>query len=142
MSNGTLIPAEGGCFKGNIATLAHHFFIKLEPNPQHRRDNPDSPKFTVLTPVRHQGAEVTPLRIGAAWEREIQRGPKAGEKMLSITVDDPMLPAPITVAGFANEGGGYDLVWRRPRQVSEPRPDPGRSSSSGGAAPLDDEIPF
>ncbi|SMC35216.1 DUF736 domain-containing protein [Novosphingobium sp. B1] len=48
--------------------------------------------------------------IGAAWEKRTSDN----RPYLSVKLDDPSFVAPIFAQLFADEDGGYDLVWNRP----------------------------
>lgn len=111
MSNGELRPAADRTLEGNIATLSMFQPFTLKPNADHKADNPDSPKYRAYAKSR-AGGEVV---IGAAWERTIERGPLSGQKMLSITLDDPSFDQKLSVTAFPREGGSYEIVWRRSR---------------------------
>lgn len=131
MSNGRLAPADGGAaFAGQINTLQLQLRIVLRANPRYRSGNNDSPKYEVF--AKTSAGEV---QIGRAWERAIDRGERAGEKMLSLTLDDPSFDKPLNLAAFPNADGGFDVAWRRPRQ----RPDgdsfqPDRTGEDTGAS--------
>ena len=67
------------------------------------------------------------FEIGAAWEKVIERGDHAGEKFLSITIDDPSLLSQMNLAAFLRDGGAYDVAWSRPRvDPSTFKPNAGR----------------
>jgi len=57
-----------------------------------------------------QGAE-----IGAAWKYTSAKG----ADYLSVSLDDPSFPAPVSARLFASDDG-FDLVWNRPRRKGEP----------------------
>jgi uncharacterized protein (DUF736 family) len=122
-NNGKLAPHEQG-FRGTIVTLAVKFDVTLERNPLHKPTDPNSPKFDVLARANHGDM----VKIGAAWEKTIERGDHVGEKFLSITVDDVSMDKPLNVTAFMREGGNYEVTWSRPRtDAREFKPDPGRA---------------
>ena len=47
--------------------------------------------------------------IGAAWKKTSE----AGREYLSVTLDDPSLPAPIYARLIEGENGTHDLIWSR-----------------------------
>ena len=54
------------------------------------------------------------VEIGSAWTKTLQRGDRAGEPFLSLSIDDPSFSHPLNVAAFkTKDGGGYDIVFRR-----------------------------
>lgn len=122
--NGTLIPGPSGTLEGRIATLTVVQYITLKINPEHKPDNPDSPKYRIFAKAR-TGDEVG---IGAAWEKVMEKGPTPGAKMLAMTIDDPSFTTTLHVTAFPRDGGKFEIVWRRSRAVdpSTFQPDPGR----------------
>lgn len=69
----------------------------------------DQPVYRVFA----KGAE-----IGAAWKYTSAKG----LDYLSVRLDDPSFPAPVSARLFASEDG-FDLVWNRPRRKGEPDTD-------------------
>ncbi|HUZ71619.1 MAG TPA: DUF736 domain-containing protein [Stellaceae bacterium] len=123
-NNGRLVPHERG-FRGVIATLAFKADVMLAPNGRHQSSDPNSPKYV----VEAKGSHGDFVEIGAAWEKVIERGAHAGEKFLSITVDDPSLAGPLNMSAFLREGGAFDVTWSRPRPDGrEFKPDQGRAA--------------
>jgi uncharacterized protein (DUF736 family) len=94
-------------FSGSIRSLKLHVpkvvFKAVEGNPAK-----DQPAYRVFA----EGAE-----IGAAWKYTSAKG--AG--YLSVRLDDPSFPAPVSARLFASEDG-FDLVWTRPRSRDEAEP--------------------
>lgn len=72
----------------------------------------DQPVYRVFA----EGAE-----IGAAWKYTSGKG----VDYLSVSLDDPSFPAPISARLFPAEEG-FDLVWNRPTRKGEPdnQPEP------------------
>jgi uncharacterized protein (DUF736 family) len=71
------------------------------------------------------------IEVGAAWMRQLTNGEHAGQDFYSITIDDPSLPAPLTVAAFPTGAPGeFEIVWRRKRG--------GGNAEPGGEMPADD----
>ena len=59
--------------------------------------------------------EIVP--VGSVWKRDIKRGDREGESMLSLSLDDPSFSEPLNLAAFkAEEADTLDVVWNRPRQ--------------------------
>jgi uncharacterized protein (DUF736 family) len=88
-------------FSGSIRSLKLHVpkvvFKAVEGDPAK-----DQPVYRVFA----EGAE-----IGAAWKYTSA----AGVDYLSVRLDDPSFPAPVSARLFASEEG-FDLVWSRPRK--------------------------
>jgi uncharacterized protein (DUF736 family) len=100
------------------------------------------------------------VQVGALWEATSNT---TGEVFLQGFIDDPSLPEPLPIALFGNEEDGYRVAWRRPQRRDDFGPairtarSAGATSgggfgestagadgdlTSGGAANLDDEVPF
>ncbi|MDR5727574.1 MAG: DUF736 domain-containing protein [Terriglobia bacterium] len=98
---GTFTPTKDGGWSGAIRTLTIDVKAKFVPNDN--RDNDRAPAFRIFAGRSE---------LGAAWVQktkdEIPRG------YLSVQIDDPSLPEPISAAMFH---GKYDeeaqLVWHR-----------------------------
>lgn len=99
--------SEKDRFVGKLRTLTLSLAIELTPVEEKRGDG--SPDFDVWGNV--PGGEPAP--IGSAWKKTAERN---GTRFLSITVDDPSFPAPLNLAAFERDGGGFEIVWNRPRQ--------------------------
>ena len=129
MSNGKITPAdEAGVLNGYVATLAIQQRFQLRPNPRFKGG--DTPKYEIFARI---GTAET--QIGSAWEKTIERGDHAGDKMLQLTLDDPSFDEPLYVSAFPNGDGTFDVAWRRQRRI-----DPSRIRAD--AARADDEIPY
>lgn len=108
---GTFVATPDG-FSGSIRSL------KLSvPKVVFRAVDGDPAKDQPVYRVFAQGAE-----IGAAWKYTSAKG----LDYLSVRLDDPRFPAPVSARLFASEDG-FDLVWNRPRRQGEaqdaPEPD-------------------
>jgi uncharacterized protein (DUF736 family) len=108
---GNFKKTETNGFRGSIRTLTLTLELAFEPNAQKKGDN--SPDYRVTT---------GDLEIGAAWKKTSADG----NAYLSVTLDDPALPAAIDCAMVktGNEHS-YNLVWERRRN----RTKPGKSSA-------------
>ena len=54
------------------------------------------------------------VEIGQAWLKTAARGPQAGERFFSLTIDYPGIPAPLNVAAFKDSSSGdWIVTWRR-----------------------------
>jgi uncharacterized protein (DUF736 family) len=101
--------------------MQFEFELLFEPNPQHNRGDPNSPSHMVCVTCKHGKV----VEVGAAWRREIERGPNAGQCFYSFSVDDPSLAAPLNLSAFLDltidqETGPnapvvHAVVWRRER---------------------------
>jgi len=56
------------------------------------------------------------IKVGAAWENPINKGPNAGKTMLSATIDDPSFEKPIHISFFENAPGEWTAQTSRLRQ--------------------------
>lgn len=101
---GTFMRAKDGGWEGTIRTLSMTVKVRFVPNDN--REAASSPDYRVLC-----GAS----DLGAAWTRRGSTGEH--REYLSVQLDDPSLPNPISAALFINEDSqAANLVWnRRPR---------------------------
>ena len=91
--------AQGDGYTGSIKTLTLNVKAAvLRPNEKNDDKAPDFRIFAGQT------------EFGAAWKRKSQQD----RDYLSVKLDDPSFVAPIFAQLFADEDGGYDLVWNRP----------------------------
>lgn len=59
-----------------------------------------------------------PAKIGAAWVKPIKRGDSAGQKMISLSLDDPSFPTALHLSAFPGRAKGeFDVKWERPRRA-------------------------
>jgi uncharacterized protein (DUF736 family) len=77
-------------------------------------DHSNAPTHKVYF-VRLEAANV---EIGAAWTQKIKFGDRQGEEFLSVQIDDPSMPHPLSFGLFQeDEHGNWNATWRR-RQAS------------------------
>jgi uncharacterized protein (DUF736 family) len=102
---GTFTPAKDGGWTGTIRTLTIDVKARFVPNDN--RDSDRAPEFRIFAGRSE---------LGAAWrERTSGENPR---DYLSVRLDDPSLPEPISAAMFeAADGKTAQLVWSR-RQVN------------------------
>ena len=98
---GPFTPTNDGGWTGNIRTLTIDLKARFVPNDNQENDR--SPAFRVLAGRSE---------IGAAWRE--RSGGEASRDYLSVKLDDPSLPEPVSAALFAGNGGKEaQLVWSR-----------------------------
>jgi uncharacterized protein (DUF736 family) len=88
-------------YTGEIKTLTlHRSKVTFRPNEGKNGKGPD---YRVLV----DGA----VELGAAWKRKSE----AGREFLSVSLDDPALPHPLSAALMpAEDASGAILIWSRP----------------------------
>lgn len=96
---------------GEINTLQMQLKIKLVPNAQ--KMGTEAPDY-IIAAVGFSGIDIP---VGAAWKKRKSQIGDVELEFLSLTIDDPSLPAGLNVAAFKNENGNWDITWRR-RQLS------------------------
>ena len=98
---GTFAPTKDGGWSGAIRTLTIDVKAKFVPNDN--RENDRAPAFRIF--AGHS-------ELGAAWtKRSNGENPR---DYLSVQIDDPSLPEPISAAMFHDkEGEEAQLVWNR-----------------------------
>lgn len=102
---GNLKTSKTGGWEGTIQTLIIHTKLRLVPNDNQSGDK--APAFRVL---------VGNSEMGAAWKTRSQ-GDNPRD-YLSVKLDDPSMPEPISAALFEAEDGQHAmLVWNRQRQI-------------------------
>jgi len=90
-------------FRGSVRTLTLNLELAFEPNAEKKGDK--SPDYRVIT---------GDMEIGAAWKKTSD----GGNAYLSVTLDDPALPAAIDCAMVKSSiEHGYSLVWERRRKA-------------------------
>ena len=101
---GTFTRSKDGGWEGTIRTLSMTAKTRFVPNDN--REGATAPDYRVLCGTSE---------LGAAWARRGSTGEH--KEYLSVQLDDPSLPTPISAALFTNEDSqGANLVWnRRPR---------------------------
>lgn len=93
-------------FRGTIRTLTLTLDLAFEPNMERKGDK--SPDYRVTA---------GDLEIGAGWKKVSD----SGNAYLSVTLDDPALPAPIDCALVKTSiEHSYNLVWERRRSRAKP----------------------
>jgi uncharacterized protein (DUF736 family) len=104
---GTFKRSRDGGWEGTIRTLSVTAKARFVPNDN--RDAVTAPDYRLLC-----GSS----ELGAAWTRRGQSGEH--REYLSVQLDDPSLPNPISAALFANEDSQTaNLVWNRRTCTSE-----------------------
>jgi len=100
---GTFTPTKDGGWSGAIRTLTIDVKAKFVPNDN--RENDRAPAFRIFAGRSE---------LGAAWaQRSNGENPR---DYLSVQIDDPSLPEPISAAMFhGKEGEEAQLVWNRRR---------------------------
>lgn len=100
---GTFTPTKDGGWNGAIRTLTIDIKARFVPNDN--RENDRAPAFRIFTGRSE---------LGAAWTQRT-KGEDARD-YLSVQIDDPSLPEPISAAMFPlREGEEAQLVWTRRR---------------------------
>jgi uncharacterized protein (DUF736 family) len=126
IGNFTYDPADD-TYVGAITTLTlHRQDVTLCPaNKSHDRE----PDYRIV-----QEQESGTVEIGAGWKRTSERG----REFISIVLDDPALPAPISAAMFlADQGCNATLVWQRAqRKAPAPEAEAGKTTTRRTKAPL------
>ena len=100
---GTFTPTKDGGWSGAIRTLTIDVKAKFVPNDNRESDR--APAFRIFSGTSE---------LGAAWtQRTKDENPR---DYLSIQIDDPSLPEPISAAMFAAiDGKDAKLIWNRRR---------------------------
>lgn len=99
---GVFRPAKDGGWEGEIRSLLVNLRARFTPNDD--RTGACSPAFHVIA-----GA----VRLGEAWEA--RWGPQRDRTFYCVSLDDPFLPGPLSLALFPREEGDVaQLVWTRP----------------------------
>jgi uncharacterized protein (DUF736 family) len=108
-------------YEGIIETLALGMKVWLVPNDAPVEKGPD---YLLLTVDGER-------EIGAGWKRESEKsGP-----FVSISFDDPVLPAPINAALFPDdEKETATLVWKRRKDDQKPVVLTARLAQEGGTS--------
>ncbi len=94
-------------FKGDILTLSFQFnAVDITPTGKSGTKEPDY-RVTARTANGH-------VELGAAWKRTSDKG----LEFISVSLDAPLLTAPLNAALFtAEDGMEAALVWARLRKV-------------------------
>jgi uncharacterized protein (DUF736 family) len=98
---GVLRASKDGGWEGSIQTLTINTKVRFVPNDN--KSSERAPAYRILAGRSE---------IGAAWrKRSSGDNPK---DYLSIELDDPSLPLPISAAGFpSDDGKDAQIVWKR-----------------------------
>lgn len=101
---GTFTKSDNG-FTGTVRTLALNVKVKFIPNDKGATEN--APDFRIQTAGGYD--------LGAAWAKVS----KAERPYLSVTLDDPSLPATIHARLIEDEEGGkHSLIWSRAKSTA------------------------
>ncbi len=104
MANIGTFTKQGNGFSGTVRTLSLNVKVKFVPNDKSSENAPD---------YRIQIAGGYDL--GAAWKKTSE----AGRDYLSVTLDDPSLPATIYARLIEDEDGGkHSLIWSRSKPTA------------------------
>jgi uncharacterized protein (DUF736 family) len=98
MANIGIFSAQDRGFTGTLRTLTLNVKVKIVPIPKESENAPD---YRIVTDANSE--------VGAAWKK-ISR---ANRPYLSVTLDDPSLPAPLYARLLEGEEGAHDLMWSR-----------------------------
>lgn len=103
---------KANSFKGDILTLSFQFSaVDITPTVKNSDKEPDY-RVTARTATGH-------VELGAAWKRTSEKG----LEFISVSLDAPLLSAPLNAALFAAEGGkAASLVWNRPKPKAKSAP--------------------
>lgn len=104
MANIGTFTAQNDGFAGTVRTLTLNVKVKLIPNDKGSENAPD---YRIQTAGGYD--------IGAAWKKISQ----AERPYLSVTLDDPSLPATIYARLIEDEEGGkHSLIWSRSKPTA------------------------
>jgi uncharacterized protein (DUF736 family) len=112
---GTFIYDEAtDSFSGDISTLHFQFSpVEIVPTDKSSEKGPDY-RLTSATTHGH-------VELGAAWKRTSEQG----REFISVSLDAPLLNAPLNAALFVEENGTKaSMVWNRlkPKTEADPKP--------------------
>jgi uncharacterized protein (DUF736 family) len=100
-------------FSGDISTLHFQYGVEIVPNNKTSEKGPD---YRIISEMTHGDVE-----LGKAWKCVSDQG----REYLSVSLDSPMLTAPIKAALFTKEDGTTaDMVWNRLKPKTEATVDP------------------
>ncbi len=98
---GTFTPTKDGGWSGAIRTLTIDVKAKFVPNDN--RENDRAPAFRIFAGRSE---------LGAAWAQRTKD--ETPRDYLSVQIDDPSLPEPVSAALFeVADSGEAQLVWSR-----------------------------
>ncbi len=98
MANIGTFTKQGDGFTGTVRTLSLNVKVKLVV---HDKTSENAPDFRIQTAGGYD--------LGSAWKKTS----KAGRDYLSVTLDDPSLPATIYARLLEDDEGKYTLIWSR-----------------------------
>lgn len=94
---GTFTTSKDG-FAGTLRTLSFQAKVNFVPNTKGSENAPD---YRILASGDYE--------IGAAWEKLSQ----SDRPYLSVSIDDPALPATVYANLIEGEDGSHSLIWSR-----------------------------
>lgn len=94
---GTFTTSKDG-FTGTLRTLSFQAKVNFVPNTKGSENAPD---YRILASGGYE--------IGAAWEKLSQ----SDRPYLSVSIDDPALPATVYANLIEGEDGSHSLIWSR-----------------------------
>lgn len=94
---GTFTPSKDG-FTGTLRTLTLQAKVHIVPN---NKSSDNAPDYRIVAAGGHE--------IGAAWEKLSQ----SDRPYLSVSIDDPALPATVYANLIEGEDGSHALIWSR-----------------------------
>lgn len=98
---GVFTPTKDGGWTGTVRTLTLDLKARFVPNDN--KDSDRAPAFRIFAGRSE---------VGAAWPE--RSGGDTPRDYLSVRLDDPALPQPVTAALFATaDGQEAQLVWSR-----------------------------
>jgi len=98
-------------FSGDISTL-HFQFSPVEITPAEKTSD-KGPDYRLVSATAHGHVE-----LGAAWKRTSDQG----REFISVSLDAPLLDAPLNAAMFLSESGTTaSMVWNRLKAKAEPK---------------------
>src|SRR3546814_16486191 len=101
---GTFTRDESGVFSGAIRTLTLSAKATIRSVES---DNDKAPDHRVYASAK--------VEIGAGWTKTAR---ESGTEYLSLKLDDPSLPSPISAQPVQGDGDEWKLIWsRRPAQL-------------------------
>lgn len=80
-------------------------YITRGPTPQNSR----APTHTAYA-LSEDGKRTA---IGSAWTQRIKQGTRSGEEFLSVSIDDPSFPDPLSFSLFQDGEIEWVATWRR-----------------------------
>ncbi|HEY7387106.1 MAG TPA: DUF736 domain-containing protein [Bryobacteraceae bacterium] len=100
---------ETDSFSGDISTL-HFQFSPVEIMPV-KKNGENGPDYRLISETAHGHVE-----LGAAWKRTSEQG----RDFISVSLDAPLLDAPLNAALFmADSGVKASMVWNRRKPAAE-----------------------